>query len=251
MCLALAATTVRAAHGAPAHQVRVKTFATVMNDHHGSGRTELWITGAPGVDRLGWRELRRSCLCGSDGMDRCLARRRPAGAHRTARRGLAVRVGCTGDERIGSRGPGDPPARDQLIATSRAELSKFYGTTIPTCWLPGSTCLSSGSTRDSSAARCRPISPGEATGSIRPCTRPASPTARSTRPAGSDRKTLRICTIAGSESPKAVARASARADGLEPAELLAGGLRLRSTVAGLRPKVVAVLGIAAALVIHG
>ena len=49
MCLALPETTVRPAHGAPAYQVRGKTFATVMDNHHGSGRTELWIKGAPGA----------------------------------------------------------------------------------------------------------------------------------------------------------------------------------------------------------
>ncbi len=51
MCLALPDTTVRPAHGAPAYQIRAKTFATVMADHHGSGRTELWIKGAPGAQR--------------------------------------------------------------------------------------------------------------------------------------------------------------------------------------------------------
>ncbi|SDO22015.1 Predicted DNA-binding protein, MmcQ/YjbR family [Nakamurella panacisegetis] len=49
MCLALPDTSVRPAHGAPAYQVRGKTFATVMDDHHGSGRTELWVKGAPGA----------------------------------------------------------------------------------------------------------------------------------------------------------------------------------------------------------
>ena len=51
MCLALPDTSVRPAHGAPAYQVRNKTFATVMDDHHGSGRTELWIKGAPGAQQ--------------------------------------------------------------------------------------------------------------------------------------------------------------------------------------------------------
>jgi hypothetical protein len=51
MSLALPETTVRPAHGAPAYQIRGKTFCTVMHDHHGSGRTELWIKGAPGAQR--------------------------------------------------------------------------------------------------------------------------------------------------------------------------------------------------------
>lgn len=51
MCLSLPDTTVRPAHGAPAYRVRGKTFATVVDDHHGSGRTELWVKGAPGAQR--------------------------------------------------------------------------------------------------------------------------------------------------------------------------------------------------------
>ena len=49
LCLALPNTSVRPAHGAPAYQVRGKTFATVMDNHHGSGRIELWVKGAPGA----------------------------------------------------------------------------------------------------------------------------------------------------------------------------------------------------------
>lgn len=51
MCLALPDTSVRPAHGHPAYQVRTKTFATVMDDHHGSGRSAIWIKGAPGAQR--------------------------------------------------------------------------------------------------------------------------------------------------------------------------------------------------------
>ena len=49
MSLALPDTSVRPAHGAPAYQIRGRTFATVMDNHHGSGRIELWIKGAPGA----------------------------------------------------------------------------------------------------------------------------------------------------------------------------------------------------------
>lgn len=51
MCLLLPDTTVRPAHGSPAYQVRGKSFATVIDDHHGRGRTELWIKGARGAQR--------------------------------------------------------------------------------------------------------------------------------------------------------------------------------------------------------
>ncbi len=51
MSLALPDTAVKPAHGAPAYQVSGKTFCTVMHDHHGSGRTELWVKGAPGAQQ--------------------------------------------------------------------------------------------------------------------------------------------------------------------------------------------------------
>jgi predicted DNA-binding protein (MmcQ/YjbR family) len=47
MSLALPDTTVKPSHGAQAYQVRGKSFAMVMHDHHGNGRTELWVKGSP------------------------------------------------------------------------------------------------------------------------------------------------------------------------------------------------------------
>lgn len=35
--------------GRPAFQVRDKTFALFMDDHHGDGRVALWCKGAPGL----------------------------------------------------------------------------------------------------------------------------------------------------------------------------------------------------------
>jgi hypothetical protein len=43
MALALPDTAVKPSQGAMSYQVRGKTFATVMHDHHGNGRTELWV----------------------------------------------------------------------------------------------------------------------------------------------------------------------------------------------------------------
>ncbi len=34
------------AQGAVAYQVRGKSFAMVLDDHHGSGRVELWVKGS-------------------------------------------------------------------------------------------------------------------------------------------------------------------------------------------------------------
>ncbi len=51
MSLALPDTTVRPAHGSLAYYVRTKSFATVMHDHHGNGRTELWVKGTPDAQR--------------------------------------------------------------------------------------------------------------------------------------------------------------------------------------------------------
>lgn len=45
MSLSLPDTTVRPAHGSLAYYVRTKSFATAMHDHHGNGRTELWVKG--------------------------------------------------------------------------------------------------------------------------------------------------------------------------------------------------------------
>ena len=47
MSLALPDTTVKPSQGAQAYQVRGKSFAMVMHDHHGNGRTELWVKGSP------------------------------------------------------------------------------------------------------------------------------------------------------------------------------------------------------------
>jgi predicted DNA-binding protein (MmcQ/YjbR family) len=47
MCLALPDATVKPSHGAQAFQVRGKSFAMVMHDHHGNGRSELWVKAAP------------------------------------------------------------------------------------------------------------------------------------------------------------------------------------------------------------
>ncbi len=49
MSLALPDTSVKPAHGSLAYQVRGKTFGMVMHDHHGNGRTELWVKASPGA----------------------------------------------------------------------------------------------------------------------------------------------------------------------------------------------------------
>lgn len=49
MSLALPDTTVKPSQGALSYQVRGKTFSTVMHDHHGNGRTELWAKASPGA----------------------------------------------------------------------------------------------------------------------------------------------------------------------------------------------------------
>ena len=63
--------------------------------------------------------------------------------------------------------------------------------------------------------------------------------------AGYDPRTARTCSTAASASPISSPRATARADELTAAELLAGGRRLEAHVAELGVKVVAVLGITA------
>lgn len=47
MSLRLPDTTVKPSHGSAAYQVRGKSFAMAMSDHHGNGRVELWVKGAP------------------------------------------------------------------------------------------------------------------------------------------------------------------------------------------------------------
>ena len=49
MSLALPDTSVKPSQGALSYQVRGKAFSTVMHDHHGSGRTELWVKASPGA----------------------------------------------------------------------------------------------------------------------------------------------------------------------------------------------------------
>lgn len=49
MCLALPDSSVKPSHGALAYLVRGKSFAMVMHDHHGNGRTELWVKASPGA----------------------------------------------------------------------------------------------------------------------------------------------------------------------------------------------------------
>jgi hypothetical protein len=49
-CLSLPEVTERLSHGAPTWFVRdKKTFATLMDDHHGDGRFALWCAAPPGV----------------------------------------------------------------------------------------------------------------------------------------------------------------------------------------------------------
>ncbi|MTD13163.1 MmcQ/YjbR family DNA-binding protein [Nakamurella sp. YIM 132087] len=54
-CLRLPDTTVKQSHGSPTYQVRGKSYASTMHDHHASGRTELWAKGAPGAQQT-WIE---------------------------------------------------------------------------------------------------------------------------------------------------------------------------------------------------
>lgn len=49
MSLALPDCSVKPSHGALAYLVRGKSFAMVMHDHHGNGRTELWVKASPGA----------------------------------------------------------------------------------------------------------------------------------------------------------------------------------------------------------
>lgn len=49
MSLALPGSSVKPSHGALSYRVRDRTFSMVMQDHHGNGRTELWVKGSPGA----------------------------------------------------------------------------------------------------------------------------------------------------------------------------------------------------------
>lgn len=50
ICLALPETNERLSHGSPTFFIRdKKTFTTVADDHHGSGRFTIWCAAPPGV----------------------------------------------------------------------------------------------------------------------------------------------------------------------------------------------------------
>ncbi len=51
ICLALPEATEKP-DGRPTFQVRGKTFAMFMDDHHGDGRVALWCKGAPGLQEM-------------------------------------------------------------------------------------------------------------------------------------------------------------------------------------------------------
>ena len=52
VCRSLPETTERLSHGAPTFFVRdKKSFATLMNDHHGDGRLALWCAAPAGVQQ--------------------------------------------------------------------------------------------------------------------------------------------------------------------------------------------------------
>lgn len=50
ICLALPETSERISHGSPSFFIREKkTFASFHDDHHGSGRVDVWCPAPPGV----------------------------------------------------------------------------------------------------------------------------------------------------------------------------------------------------------
>jgi hypothetical protein len=51
ICLALPEATEKPG-GRPTFQVREKTFAMFMDDHHGDGRVALWCKGPPGLQEI-------------------------------------------------------------------------------------------------------------------------------------------------------------------------------------------------------
>lgn len=51
MCLSLPGTGEKLSHGAPAFTHRDRIFCWVMDDHHGSGRLEVWIKAEPAVQQ--------------------------------------------------------------------------------------------------------------------------------------------------------------------------------------------------------
>jgi hypothetical protein len=48
-CLALPETTEKIAWGAPTFRVKEKLFVMFADDHHGDGRTAIWVKAAPGM----------------------------------------------------------------------------------------------------------------------------------------------------------------------------------------------------------
>lgn len=52
ICLALPEATEKTAWGAPTFRVRNKMFAMLLDDHHGDGRTALWLNAEPGVQAM-------------------------------------------------------------------------------------------------------------------------------------------------------------------------------------------------------
>lgn len=126
---------------------------------------------------------------------------------------------------------------------SRAELEKFAGATVPDLLGPGVDLLFVG------------INPGLVSAAVQahfarrgnrfyPALHRAGITDRTIdASAGTSPDDLAHLYDRRIGITNLVARASARADELEPDELVAGGIRLRLLVADLAPKVVAVLGI--------
>ncbi len=128
---------------------------------------------------------------------------------------------------------------------SRAELEKFNGVTVPDLLGPRVDLLFVG------------INPGLLSAAVQahfarrgnrfyPALRGAGIIDRDIDASGGfEPADLRYLEGRGIGITNLVARASARADELDSAELVAGGLRLTTLVAEIRPKVVAVLGITA------
>ena len=53
ICVALPETSERLSHGHPAFFIREKrSFAMVLDDHHGDGRFAIWCAAAPGTQEL-------------------------------------------------------------------------------------------------------------------------------------------------------------------------------------------------------
>jgi hypothetical protein len=52
MCLSFPETAEKEAWRAPTFRVRGKMFAMYMDDHHGDGRTALWLNAEPGIQEM-------------------------------------------------------------------------------------------------------------------------------------------------------------------------------------------------------